>query len=441
MKNSPDALEAKMKVDCDEEHDGNKGQISLDMTRKLEGLEATKGNDEANRASQTKRMKLVIACAALYIAAFWMMLLLIGDTDTFIVFPYEVESCSYVKARYGNCLRSLLSSPKTCNDCVVDALKQQKNQDPNSCDVFVDLYSSTCKQFCHKCVVAIENLVDCAMDEYDGCTIRTVPIPESATLQLAPNLSSSIINNSNNNNSVSINNVGVGVYNKTMADNASIAHSDSDNDGVKDYKDYCPGTEFTQRQQQLLAEEGNNLTVVDEFGCPLLHCSFGMLDYYMGIYRDGLIARAAHEVLFEVVECLDNERNADCVVEENERCVSIRSHDDPNLYWYHYEGGLYLSRANPTEPFSCMQASFCISPGLENTFTDRSTASFRPVYRSEYVFAGVNGHGAVSVKSKGESASWSFQCRHGVDDLWAVLLHGNHTSEHGLAPPADVQCM
>jgi len=63
--------------------------------------------------------------------------------------------------------------------------------------------------------------------------------------------------------------------------------------------------------------------------------------------------------LFQVVACLDDnddERTADCVAADDERCVSIRSHDDPSMYW------CYLSRVNSNdESLFCRQASFYLS--------------------------------------------------------------------------------
>jgi len=167
--------------------------------------QATHGNSVAILESLLKRLKrlnrrmAVLSILSLLPLFVWFFIIKKYPTDpVFIPVKEEVESCSYVNARYSNCLLSLLS-PGVCNDCVKDAAKQQKNQDRKSCDVFEDLFSSTCNQSCHKCEVAIENWVHCAMEEYDGCTIRSVPIPESATLQLPPNQSSSIINNTNNN--------------------------------------------------------------------------------------------------------------------------------------------------------------------------------------------------------------------------------------------------
>jgi len=74
-----------------------------------------------------------------------------------------------------------------------------------------------------------------------------------------------------------------------------------------------------------MQDEGKNLSVVDEFGCPLLHCSFCIFFNYMGISdenHDGHIVGATKEVLFEVVKCFIDDVNnkciANCVAKDNE---------------------------------------------------------------------------------------------------------------------------
>jgi hypothetical protein len=206
----------------------------------------------------------------------------------------------------------------------------------------------------------------------------------------------------------------------TCITTVTVTDNDSDNDGVVDCKDLCPGT---------IVGPGDT---VDENGCVPLLCSFSMLGKYMGKggqSSDELVG-LSYPTKFELVDCLDSDGyNCEAV---GGRCVSMRMESDTDSYIRHRGIWMHVDHDSVTPGSFCEDASYCMLQGFTwpyQTFSDSNTVSFRPVnIPNKHIHTGASGTAQALIYYNDLWIKWGFDCG------------GQHplTTSHGRPKPTGV---